>query len=75
MAANTSQLCPKGECAARLLRLVLRSVIHPRRTLVHIEADFKKRTNKDDSGNYTEQTLLLLGESKIRAGKHVSYGC
>ena len=30
------------------------------RTLVHIEADFKKRTIKDDAGNFSDQTLNLL---------------
>jgi len=34
---------------------------------VHIEADFKKRTNKEDNGNWTEQTLLLLKSIDVLA--------
>ncbi|CAD6582778.1 MAG: ssDNA-binding protein, mitochondrial [Cyphobasidiales sp. Tagirdzhanova-0007] len=37
----------------------------PSGTLLHIEADFKKRTTKDESGNYAEQTLLLMRNVEV----------
>lgn len=37
----------------------------PGGTLVHIEADFKKRTIKDEAGNFSDQTLNLLKSIEV----------
>ncbi|KAK9897989.1 hypothetical protein P389DRAFT_210351 [Cystobasidium minutum MCA 4210] len=37
----------------------------PAGTLVHIEADFKKRTVKTEAGEYNDQTLMLLNRLDV----------
>lgn len=67
--ATTSAHCQLGELLSNRLQshAYANDLLYARSTMVHVEADHKKRTLKDDNGNYTEQTLNLMSTPARRS--------